>query len=531
MFSARALGEYAGVAMRLLECLSNGDFKLVSFNDENPPPYAILSHTWTEGQEVTHNELVAGTGKNKTGYSKIRFCGRRAAADNLEYFWVDTCCIDKSTSHELSTAINSMFRWYQRASKCYVYLSDIVVPEEVADAEAFQITWAEAFRRSRWFTRGWTLQELLAPPCVEFFSKNGKRLGSRISLEQQIHEITKVPTEALRGQSLAEFSVKERMSWAAQRTTTWKEDKVYCLLGIFGVFLSLIYGEGEAYAALRLREEIERRQEGQGTEKPHDLFVSSVLPSSRNKLLARQEHQRPGDNRKRKRQDLTIQQCKRCCQLLQRNIPPQVLLETPIILFDGFNECFAFSLNFISSLDSFRDLMAGKAREVLEDRFKEKGYAKIWEGDFLLQDQHRRNLDLRRPWKFIMKPGEQRYMSIKFRENMWMQTSCPHCGMENNALEGQATFCQSCQVTYERIVDLDEEDTTKDGASRIPLSKNPPKSPPKHGITEEELKYCFRRLALTAPAPPTWEYVKVTPGNQSIMDYEWGPVSMEGMRK
>jgi hypothetical protein len=261
--------------MRLIERLPSGDFELVSFDDEIPPPYAILSHTWTEGQEVTYSELVARTGKDKTGYDKIRFCGGRAAADNLQYFWVDTCCIDKSTSHELSTAINSMFRWYQRASKCYVYLSDVVVPEEVADAEAFRITWTAAFRGSRWFTRGWTLQELLAPPCVEFFSKNGKRLGSRISLEQEIHEITKIATEALRGQSLAEFSVEDRMSWAAQRTTTLKEDKVYCLLGIFGVFLPLIYGEGEAYATLRLREEIERRQEGQGTERLHDLSGAS----------------------------------------------------------------------------------------------------------------------------------------------------------------------------------------------------------------------------------------------------------------
>jgi hypothetical protein len=261
--------------MRLLKRLSSGDFELVSFNDENPPPYAILSHTWIEGQEVTYNELVAGTGKDKIGYDKIRFCGGRVAADGLDYFWVDTCCIDKSTSHELSTAINSMFRWYQRAAKCYVHLSDVVVPEEVADAEAFRITWAEAFRCSRWFTRGWTLQELLAPPYVEFFSKNGKRLGSRVSLEKEIHQITKIATEALRGRSLAEFSVEERMSWAAQRTTTLKEDKVYCLLGIIQVFLSLIYGEGEAYATLRLREEIKRRQEGQGTERLHDLSGAS----------------------------------------------------------------------------------------------------------------------------------------------------------------------------------------------------------------------------------------------------------------
>lgn len=117
-----------------------------------------------------------------------------------------------------------MFRWYQRASRCYVYLSDVVVPEEVADAEAFWITWGEAFRRSRWFTRGYTLQEMLSPASVEFFSKDGKRLGSKFSLEWEIYEITKIPMRALRGQDLTGFSVEERMSWSANRTTTLKED-------------------------------------------------------------------------------------------------------------------------------------------------------------------------------------------------------------------------------------------------------------------------------------------------------------------
>ncbi|KAH8813211.1 kinesin light chain 1, partial [Xylogone sp. PMI_703] len=276
---------------RLLKRLPNGDLELVLFNDDNPPPYAILSHTWTEGQEVTYNELVSGTGKDKTGYDKIRFCVDRAAEDGLQYSWVDTCCIDKSTNHELNTAINSMFRWYQRASKCYVYLSDILVSAKVTDAQAFRITWVEAFRRSRWFTRGWTLQELLAPPTVEFFSKNGKLLGNKILLEQEINQITRIPIEVLRGQSLSTFSIEERMSWAAERTTTLKEDKIYCLLGIFGVFLPLIYGEGEEYATGRLRDEIQKRQEGRGTERPQDLtgIVSLSLPFPRNELFVGRE--------------------------------------------------------------------------------------------------------------------------------------------------------------------------------------------------------------------------------------------------
>ena len=257
--------------MRLLKRLPGGGFDLVSFDSDDLPRYAILSHTWTEGQEVTYNELVAGGGKEKTGYAKISFCSERAAADDLEYFWVDTCCINKSTNDELSTAINSMFSWYQGASKCYVYLWDVSVPDEITDAEAFPIMWQVAFRRSRWFTRGWTLQELLAPANVQFFCKQGKRLGNRVSLEREIHGITGIPIAALRGQPLSEFSVEERMGWAARRTTTLNEDKVYCLFGIFRVFLPLIYGEGEAYAMLRLKEEIQKRPEGRSTNSSRKL--------------------------------------------------------------------------------------------------------------------------------------------------------------------------------------------------------------------------------------------------------------------
>lgn len=267
------------VAMRLLKCLTDGGFKLTSFDDdESTPPYAILSHTWIEGQEVTYTELLAETGADKAGYSKIRFCGERAAKDGLEYFWVDTCCIDKSRSDELSTAINSMFRWYERATKCYVYLSDVSVPDEVVDAQAFRKSWEQSFRRSRWFTRGWTLQELLSPASVEFFAQNGMFLGTRVSLEQEIHDVTRIPFGALRHSKLSNFSVDERMKWAAERTTTLKEDKVYCLLGIFGVFLPLIYGEGEEYATLRLKDEIQKRQQRRKKTDSEDL-PSVFLPN------------------------------------------------------------------------------------------------------------------------------------------------------------------------------------------------------------------------------------------------------------
>ena len=170
--------------MRLLKLVGPGEFSLFQVPTHNTLPYAILSHTWIHGQEVTYQELVSGSGKGKTGYEKIKFCGEQAAKDGLLYFWVDTCCIDKSNSTELTTAINSMFRWYRKATKCYVYLADVSTPGYDADIQANRTTWEAAFRGSKWFARGWTLQELIAPRSVEFFRSNRKRLGNKKSLER-----------------------------------------------------------------------------------------------------------------------------------------------------------------------------------------------------------------------------------------------------------------------------------------------------------------------------------------------------------
>jgi hypothetical protein len=173
---------------------------------------------------------------------------------------VDTCCIDKANAIELAEAINSMFRWYRDATKCYVYLSDVSkLPSNSANSNE---PWESAVRKSKWFTRGWTLQELIAPTSVEFFSKEKELLGNKTSLERQICEVTGVPSKALRGGSLSDFSVSERMTWAATRETTRKEDMAYSLLGIFDVNMSLIYGEGKEKAFKRLREEIEKGSKG-----------------------------------------------------------------------------------------------------------------------------------------------------------------------------------------------------------------------------------------------------------------------------
>jgi hypothetical protein len=244
--------------MRLLQLNNNGEFSLAEYVGKNIPPYAILSHTWgVDHEEVTFRDLIEGMGKSKIGYRKLAFCAKQAAQDCIYYFWVDTCCINKSSSAELSEAINSMFQWYQRADKCYVYLSDVSIGNQAQSDLSSQQTWKADFRRSRWFTRGWTLQELLAPKLVEFFSSDGKLLGDKISLVQEIYDITGISVEVLKGSPLPQFNVDERMSWAETRETIREEDAAYSLLGIFDVHMPLIYGEGRRNAFIRLQREIQ----------------------------------------------------------------------------------------------------------------------------------------------------------------------------------------------------------------------------------------------------------------------------------
>jgi len=249
--------------MRLLERNNAGEVQLTEEFGDNVPAYAILSHTWGT-EEVVFRDVADNVGQDKLGYNKISFCGDQAWRDGLRYFWIDSCCIDKTNSTELQEAINSMFRWYRNASRCYVYLSDVSVSSR--DEEQIQL----AFLKSRWFSRGWTLQELLAPPSLAFFSKEGIYLGNKNSLEQQIHQATQIPVDALRGRPLSNFSVPERMLWVKNRETTRKEDKVYSLFGIFDVHMPLLYGEGRDRAFKRLVEEVSR---GVG----EDLLSMSIM--------------------------------------------------------------------------------------------------------------------------------------------------------------------------------------------------------------------------------------------------------------
>ncbi|KAF3342403.1 Cellulose-growth-specific protein [Verticillium dahliae VDG2] len=260
-------------------------YELHEFFAGDVPPYAILSHTWAD-DEVTYHDIKAITSwtKPKQGFPKIQWACQEATVKGIDYVWVDTCCIDKSSSAELSEAINSMYQWYRDAQVCYAYLEDFPAQEKPAKAvEPGQVRKVDytVFRQCRWFTRGWTLQELLAPPLVKFFSSNWVSIGS-IGVGRSKAASAKI-TDALTGATgidgaylthslpLEDASVATKMSWASRRTCTRVEDTAYCLLGLFGINLPLLYGEGKR-AFQRLQEEIWRETDD------HSLLAWTVAP-------------------------------------------------------------------------------------------------------------------------------------------------------------------------------------------------------------------------------------------------------------
>lgn len=240
--------------MRLLHYNSEGNLVLTDdlVDEGSLPAYAILSHTWVEEEEVTFQELKADAGLVKPGYQKIEYCGQQARRDGLRYWWVDTCCIDKTNTAEYRHAVKSMYRWYQSATICYVYLADVSTER----CEAEKRSWKLAFAESRWFTRGWTLQELLAPSNLRFYSMEWTKLGDKPSLQLEIHRITAVPLAVVNGALLSDYSIEERLQWGSARQTKLEEDRVYSMEGFFGIDLAPIYGIGYQEAFRRLQEEI-----------------------------------------------------------------------------------------------------------------------------------------------------------------------------------------------------------------------------------------------------------------------------------
>ncbi|KAL2172259.1 hypothetical protein VTG60DRAFT_6637 [Thermothelomyces hinnuleus] len=239
--------------MWLLDC---NNYRLESIDPTERPRkgYWILSHTWCD-EEVTFQEMhTPSLAKNKKGYRKIKGMCELARPHGLGYVWIDTCCIDKTSSAELSESINSMFRWHQESARCIVYLEDL--------APGTGIATEDELRSCRWFTRGWTLQELLAPREVHFYDSEWKFRGDKTSLIEPLTRITKIDKDALRARSsrdhLGRVPVARKMSWAAGRQSTRLEDKAYCLLGIFDVHMPLSYGEGER-AFIRLQQTIAQK--------------------------------------------------------------------------------------------------------------------------------------------------------------------------------------------------------------------------------------------------------------------------------
>lgn len=226
-------------------------FKLEEFSHDAVPTYAILSHTWgKDNEEVSFRDVQQGKFEEaETRPIKIGGCCKQAKEDGHRYIWIDTCCIDKANSVELHEAINSMFQWYRSASICYAYLSDVPADDIPRDP-------GSKFMSSRWFTRGWTLQELLASKNLRFYDSEWHCLGSKGEMCTMVESITGIPRPFLLGiAELHDASVAQRMSWAARRVTKRNEDTAYCLLGIFGVTMPMIYGEGNK-AFRRLQEEI-----------------------------------------------------------------------------------------------------------------------------------------------------------------------------------------------------------------------------------------------------------------------------------
>lgn len=225
--------------------------RLERFIADSTPPYAILSHTWgSEKEELSFADIEGGnTRKAGCGANKLKGCCAQAKKDNLEWVWIDTCCIDKQSSSELGEAINSMFQWYRNAAICYAYLSDVPHGDDHRSQRS-------KLSSSRWFQRGWTLQELIAPEELWFYDQDWKPIGTKADMAKAIGVITGIPWRFLIGwEDIRQASVAQRMFWAAKRKVSRREDAAYCLLGIFNITMPMIYGEGDR-ALTRLQQEI-----------------------------------------------------------------------------------------------------------------------------------------------------------------------------------------------------------------------------------------------------------------------------------
>ncbi len=231
--------------MRLLH---SSKYQLDEFVEPAIPPYAILSHMWGT-EEVSLHDLQDPSVNAKRGFEKIKKCCDQAQLDKIQWVWIDTCCLDRSNSEEISEAVNSMYKWFENAAVCYAYLSDVSSSDD-------QIR--PTLQRCRYFTRKWTLQELVAPRSVVFFAEDWVKIGTRSSLHSIISEITGIQSAVLIGEKKPkQCHVSERMAWASNRTATRVEDEAYAMMGLFDIKMPILYGEGSR-AFRRLQDEISK---------------------------------------------------------------------------------------------------------------------------------------------------------------------------------------------------------------------------------------------------------------------------------
>ncbi|KAK1689795.1 hypothetical protein BDP55DRAFT_757784 [Colletotrichum godetiae] len=230
-----------------MRLLSTKTTKLEVFDLENAPPYAALSHLW-EHDEVRFQDMGdLAAAAQRSGFRKIESACVVAAEEGLGYIWIDTCCVDKENEAKRSEAVESSFRTFISATICIAYLSD---------DDELKPKFRNSLRRSTWFTRSWTLPELIAPPELVFYSCGWKVMGTRSELQNDLFNITAVGPFILQGGDLAKVSVARKMFWATNRNTHRHEEVAYTLSGLFGIEMMPIYGKGNANAFLRLQEHI-----------------------------------------------------------------------------------------------------------------------------------------------------------------------------------------------------------------------------------------------------------------------------------
>ncbi|KAK4494908.1 hypothetical protein PRZ48_014264 [Zasmidium cellare] len=291
-------GAQKSAVMRQLNYLPSDEMRLLRVDnrqfEEVPshgpfPRYAILSHTWLQPstEEVTYQDLSQERQDHaaaKAGWDKVQKTFERASRDGIPFVWIDTCCINKLDPTELTEAINSMYAWYSASSVCYAYLSDVDVPRDQAADLVSQLI--SQLGKSQWFTRGWTLQELVAPGMVEFYDRRWRPVTTRAVAAPEISAITRIPLDLLGSpEAISQYSIANRMSWAAGRQTTRVEDRAYSLLGIFNIVMPLHYGEGAEHAFTRLQQEIIKQDADQS-------ILAWEWPSSRLEDVLAHAHQR-----------------------------------------------------------------------------------------------------------------------------------------------------------------------------------------------------------------------------------------------